>query len=33
MKKREEMIDRLKTETSFLKEQQRDKEKEVRLID
>lgn len=30
MRKREDMIDRLKTETSFLKEQQRDKEKEVR---
>lgn len=29
MSKRDEMIDRLKTETSYLKDQQRDKEREV----
>ena len=29
MSKRDEMIDRLKAETSYLKDQQRDKEREV----
>ena len=29
MTKREEMVERLKTETSFLKDQQKDKEREV----
>ena len=31
MSKRDEMIDRLKAETSYLKDQQRDKEREVLL--
>lgn len=32
MSKRDEMIDRLKSETSYLKDQQRDKEREVRIF-
>ena len=32
MAKREEMIDKLRSETSYLKDQQRDKEKEVKII-